>query len=236
MDSFRNMLPANCRVRRDGIETVIPATELVPGDIVVLQGGDKIPADIRLLSVAQMKVENSSITGESKPVRSTVEPEAPGGRLQECTNTCFNGSLCLEGAAVGVVLRTGDQTMIGRLALVTAAQGSGDSQLQREVQRFVYFIAVLAIAMAIVFFSIGVGRRRGDGVLNTFINGFLVVIVANVPQGLPATVVSLLTIGAPSPPPLYLFFLCLLPICLMRVLTACALPQLRGGCRRSTCM
>ncbi|KAJ0404408.1 hypothetical protein P43SY_007661 [Pythium insidiosum] len=196
MDSFKNMLPPKCTVLRDGVSQLLAAEELVVGDLVWVRNGDKVPADLRILLCSNLKVENSSLTGESELVPLTSKPEAASVAPLECKNIAFNGSLCFDGSALGVVLSIGDSTVIGRIAKLASATTQRETNMQREVKAFVRFVAVLAVSMASVLFTIGVVRKRGDDVLNTFINGFLVIIVANVPQGLPATVTSLLTITA----------------------------------------
>ncbi|GLE00034.1 hypothetical protein PINS_up008761 [Pythium insidiosum] len=196
MDSFKNMLPPKCTVVRDGVSQLIAAEELVVGDLVWVRNGDKVPADLRILLCSNLKVENSSLTGESELVPLSSKPQDAAVAPLECRNVAFNGSLCFDGSALGVVLSIGDCTVIGRIAKLASATTQRETNMQREVKAFVRFVAVLAISMASVLFAIGVARKKGKDVLNTFINGFLVIIVANVPQGLPATVTSLLTITA----------------------------------------
>ncbi|TMW67298.1 hypothetical protein Poli38472_012414 [Pythium oligandrum] len=196
MDSFKNMLPPKCTVVRDGVSQLIPAEELVVGDLVWIRNGDKVPADLRILLCNNLKVENSSLTGESELVslRATAHDESVAPL--ECKNVAFNGSLCFDGSALGLVLSIGDNTVIGRIAKLATSTAQRETNMQREVKAFVRFISILAIGMAAVLFGVGVARTKADDVLNTFVNGFLVIIVANVPQGLPATVTSLLTITA----------------------------------------
>ncbi|TYZ66595.1 hypothetical protein PybrP1_002592, partial [[Pythium] brassicae (nom. inval.)] len=196
MDSFNNMLPAQCTVVRDGASQVIPADELLVGDLVWINNGDKVPADLRVLLCSNLKVENSSLTGESELIPLTTKTQAADVPALECKNVAFNGSLCYDGAALGVVLSIGDKTVIGRIAKLASSTEERETNMQREVKSFVRFISVLAISMATVLFTIGMIRKKGDDALNTFVNGFLVIIVANVPQGLPASVTSLLTITA----------------------------------------
>ncbi|KAJ0392625.1 hypothetical protein ATCC90586_010877 [Pythium insidiosum] len=196
MDSFKNMLPPKCTVVRDSVSQLIAAEELVVGDLVWVRNGDKVPADLRILLCSNLKVENSSLTGESELVPLTSKPQATEVAPLECKNVAFNGSLCFDGSALGVVLSIGDSTVIGRIAKLASSTTQRETNMQREVKAFVRFVAVLAISMASVLFAIGVIRKKGKDVLNTFINGFLIIIVANVPQGLPATVTSLLTITA----------------------------------------
>lgn len=196
MDSFKNMLPQQCTVVRDGASQTIPAEELVVGDLVWVRNGDKVPADLRILQCNNLKVENSSLTGESELVTITSDAQEASVAHLECTNVVFNGSLCFDGSALGLVLTVGDKTVIGRIAELATSTTARETNMQREVKAFVRFISVLAVLMAGALFAIGVIRKGGDDVLSTFVNGFLVIIVANVPQGLPATVTSLLTITA----------------------------------------
>jgi sodium/potassium-transporting ATPase subunit alpha len=196
MDSFKNMLPAQCTVVRDGASRIIPAEELVVGDLVWVRNGDKVPADLRILLCNNLKVENSSLTGESELITVTSDAQEPSVAHLECKNVVFNGSLCFDGSALGLVLTIGDKTVIGRIAELATSTAVRETNMQREVRAFVRFISVLAVVMAGVLFAIGVIRKNGEDVISTFVNGFLVIIVANVPQGLPATVTSLLTITA----------------------------------------
>ena len=187
--------PQQCTVIRDGRESRIAACELVPGDLVLLGLGDRVPADVRLIDHRELKVEASSLTGESEAISCSVEAqhELPA----EARNLVFNSSLVMNGEGRGVVVRTGDTTMIGSIAKLASQTATVETTMQIEVRRVVHFVTVLAFASAIVFFSIGVGRfPTREGALRAFINGFIVVLVANVPEGLPATVASCLTITA----------------------------------------
>eukprot|EP00043_Microstomoeca_roanoka_P016509 m.169139 g.169139 ORF g.169139 m.169139 type:complete len:745 (-) comp16472_c4_seq1:369-2603(-) len=196
MEEFSKMTPLATVVIRDGVQAEIQGTNLAIGDIVAFKEGDVVPADVRLLQVNVLKVECSSLTGESVPIACEVEPVPEDVPARESHCLAFSGSLCLQGTAVGVVIRTGDYTMIGRIATVTTETSAIETQLTAEIRRFVKFVAVLAISMATVFFIIGVARQQGNNAIEIFINGFIIVIVANVPQGLPATVTSMLTVTA----------------------------------------
>ncbi|KAJ0410509.1 hypothetical protein ATCC90586_008316 [Pythium insidiosum] len=196
MDSFTKMLPQKCTVVRDGKSQLVPAEELVVGDLVWVRNGDKVPADIRVLLCSNLKVENSSLTGETELVPLTAKKMDDNIEPLECKNIAFNGSLCFDGSALGIVVTIGDSTVIGRIAKLASTTKHRQTNMEREVNHFVRFIAILALTMASILFAIGVIRLEGKKVLTTFVNGFLVIIVANVPQGLPATVTSLLTITA----------------------------------------
>jgi sodium/potassium-transporting ATPase subunit alpha len=127
MKGFQNLVPQNCKVCRGGNVRVIPATELVVGDIVHIRAGDKIPADLRIIFCQDLKVNNSALTGESE-----AQP-----RSAECTdknplethNLAFYTSLATEGDAVGVVIRTGDHTVLGKIASLANEAKKKDSPL-----------------------------------------------------------------------------------------------------------
>jgi sodium/potassium-transporting ATPase subunit alpha len=112
MDGFKNFIPPMCKCLRDGKLELIPAKKLVRGDIIEVKLGDRIPADIRILSCEDMKVDNSSLTGESEPqIRSNIctDPE----KILETKNIAFFGTLCTNGQGRGVVFNIGDSTIIG---------------------------------------------------------------------------------------------------------------------------
>jgi sodium/potassium-transporting ATPase subunit alpha len=196
MGGFAKMMPQQCTVVREGKEQRVAAEDLVPGDLVRLGLGDRVPADVRLITSNDLKVEMSSLTGEPDAIACFVERQhdAP----LEARNLAFNSALVMNGEGRGVVIRTGDNTMIGKIAtLATGTAGTGPSSMEREVLHFVHIVACIAVATAIVFFIIGAGRTRTkEGIMAAFINGFIIVMVAFVPEGLPATVSSCLTITA----------------------------------------
>jgi len=199
MDSFSKMLPSECRVIRGGRETTLTVDQLVPGDLVKIQNGDRVPADLVLLVCRSLKAECSSLTGESLPISCNVIVSGKSTPYFECKNVAFNSSLCFDGTALGLVIRTGDHTGIGTIAKLASETQTRPSTLQVEVSNFVKFVAIIAVSMATVSFVAAViiqGAKTVDEVINVFVNGFLVIIVANVPQGLPATVTSLLSLAA----------------------------------------
>lgn len=190
MKAFKNMLPRGCHVIRDGRLQDIPAANLVVGDVVRIGTGDQVPADIRLIYVNDLKVEVSSLTGESLPISCTTTSKEL--RVEEAKNVTFNSSQCLEGEAVGVVYATGDRTLIGTIAKLASQTTTVDTTLQKEVKGFVKRLTVFSFIMGVIFFIIGIAR--GQPPVTAFINGFIVVMIANVPEGLPVTVVTILTI------------------------------------------
>jgi len=203
MASFKSLLPPSCRVMRDGQETRIAAEDLVPGDVVIVQAGDKVPADIRLILADEMKVDNSSLTGESEPQPRTVE--CTDELAMETENIAFYSTLVLNGRGRGVVFRTGDNTLIGKIANLATGTGDQKSTLQKEIGHFVRFVSILAISMGIIYFCISIGLQLGQnsgGDQSTTTLAILAVvntigiIVANIPEGLPGTVTLCLTIAA----------------------------------------
>jgi sodium/potassium-transporting ATPase subunit alpha len=120
MDSFTKMLAAACTVIRDGSTQQIPVEDLVIGDLVLIKDGDKVPADLVLLLCRGLKVECSSLTGESEPITCSAQVSSKETRIFECKNLAFSSSLCFDGMAIGIVVRTGDKTVcVGVCAYVS---------------------------------------------------------------------------------------------------------------------
>ncbi|KAF9427269.1 hypothetical protein BGZ94_005220 [Podila epigama] len=196
LQSFLDLMPAKCYVQRDGKSVQIPASDLVLGDVVFARMGDKVPADIMIFGCTEMKVDNSSLTGETDPQDRAVVNDMKNPL--EARNLCFNGSLVVNGEGYGIVIRTGDNTVLGQIAGLTANEDAEKSPLSKEIDDFVKIIASIAITTAIVFFLIGyfaVYRDKPSGISST-LNFAIGVFVAWVPEGLPATVTMLLTIAA----------------------------------------
>ena len=194
MDTFKKMLPTKSKVIRDGSVKEIPADELVVGDICLIGAGDQVPADCRLLTAVNLRVECSSLTGESEPItlntNTCVKEHAPAN---EAVNVAFSSSLVIEGTAMGVVVRTSDQTLLGKIASVASKVEKGKTTLEVEVDRLVNFITVLSLVMATVVFA--GSMLQGNDFSFSFINGFVVIIIANVPQGLQLTVMVALNVS-----------------------------------------
>jgi magnesium-transporting ATPase (P-type) len=193
MKSFKNLLPRHAHVIRDGRLQDILARDLVEGDVVVVNTGDQVPADLRVIYQQEMKVEKSSLTGESLPVPVSTRA-APDDKLEEAPNVVFNTTKCTEGECVGVVIATGDHSMIGRIASLTSGTSNELTPIQKEVRHFVMCLAIFAFVLGLIFLAIGFGRGRNW--IDAVIGSFIVVLIACVPEGLPLTVVSCLTITA----------------------------------------
>ncbi|KII89378.1 hypothetical protein PLICRDRAFT_109244 [Plicaturopsis crispa FD-325 SS-3] len=193
--SFLAMIPPSCRVVRDGTISSIPAAELVKGDIVLLRVGDKTPADLVLFAASDLKVDNSSLTGESEPQERAPLPTGSKSRPVEAENLAFNSTLVVNGEAWGAVVRTGDHTFIGQIAALTGGESGNQSPLGVEIGRFVMMVSSIAIIFAIVFFVVGITTAYKGKAAQT-VTFAVSILVAFVPEGLPSVVTLLLSIAA----------------------------------------
>uniref|UniRef100_A0A6Q2ZCM9 Sodium/potassium-transporting ATPase subunit alpha-1 n=1 Tax=Esox lucius TaxID=8010 RepID=A0A6Q2ZCM9_ESOLU len=191
MDSFKKLVPQQALVVRDGEKMNIKAEEVVVGDLVEVKGGDRIPADLRIISASRCKVDNSSLTGESEP--QTRSPDFSNDNPLETRNIAFFSTNCVEGTARGVVINTGDHTVMGRIASLATSLEGGKTPIAKEIEHFIHIITGVAVFLGVSFFILSL--ILGYGWLEACI--FLIgIIVANVPEGLLATVTVCLTLTA----------------------------------------
>lgn len=183
MAAFRDMLSPRARVLRDQIEIDVDAAEIVVGDVLVVREGDRVPADARLVAATSLKVDNSSLTGESEPQLRTlaVSQAVP----LDSRNLIFSGTLVTAGTGRAVVYATGGATEIGRIARVTHETRRAESPIRRELRHFIRTISAIAVVLGLFFFAAGwlVGNDLWTNLV--FAIG---IIVANVPEGLLPTV------------------------------------------------
>uniref|UniRef100_A0A8C6WXF3 Sodium/potassium-transporting ATPase subunit alpha n=1 Tax=Neogobius melanostomus TaxID=47308 RepID=A0A8C6WXF3_9GOBI len=191
MDSFKKMVPQQALVIREGEKLQIDAELVVLGDLVEIKGGDRIPADLRVVSSSSCKVDNSSLTGESEP--QTRSPQFSHENPLETRNICFFSTNCVEGTARGVVIGTGDRTVMGRIATLASELEVGQTPINIEIEHFIRIITGVAVFLGMSFFvlSLILGYTWLEAVI--FLIG---IIVANVPEGLLATVTVCLTLTA----------------------------------------
>uniref|UniRef100_A0A8B9T4J2 Sodium/potassium-transporting ATPase subunit alpha n=1 Tax=Anas platyrhynchos TaxID=8839 RepID=A0A8B9T4J2_ANAPL len=189
--SFKNLVPQQATVIREGDKLQINANELVVGDLVEIKGGDRVPADIRIISAQGCKVDNSSLTGESEP--QTRSPECTHDSPLETRNIAFFSTMCLEGTATGLVINTGDRTIIGRIASLASGVENEKTPIAIEIEHFVDIIAGLAIFFGATFFV--VAMVIGYPFLRAMVF-FMAIVVAYVPEGLLATVTVCLSLTA----------------------------------------
>ncbi|MCX7793197.1 MAG: cation-transporting P-type ATPase [Thermodesulfovibrionales bacterium] len=188
---MKGLLPFRAKVLRNGILRDIDAREIVIGDIVCLNEGDRIPADMRLIESASLRVSQATLTGESEPIIKT--PELCESELLTSPNILFAGTSVISGHGRAVVFATGMRTEFGKIAHLAGTVSPGISPLQREIKRITRIVGIIATLMGIVFFITGFLVKR------TFFENFLFaigIIVANVPEGLLPTVTLSLAMGS----------------------------------------
>jgi len=190
MESFKNFLPEEVNVVRDEKQFTVDSKEIVRGDIVRVKAGDKIPADLRVLKSSDFKVDNASLTGESDA--QTRNPEvSKDENPMESTNLAFFGTNCAKGSCTGIVVRTGDHTLIGIIASMATDTKEVKTPIAIEIEHFIHVVSGIAVFLGVLFLIIGfiIGYEPIYNLV--FMIG---IIVANVPEGLLATVTVSLTL------------------------------------------
>ncbi len=192
LDALRRQARTVSRVRREGFETTVDAEDLVPGDIIVLNAGDRVPADARLLEASRLQAEESALTGESTTVEKVVVPVPLDTPLAERRSMLYLGTAIAAGRAVAIVVATGNQTELGRVGRLVATSVKERSPLETQLanlgHRLVY------IVLAIAFVVMVTGWLRGDG-LWMMVEVGISLAVAAVPEGLPAVTTLILALG-----------------------------------------
>jgi len=191
MEELKKFLPQRVMAVRAGEEAEVPADELVPGDVIVLREGDRVPADVRLVECRDLMVNNAPLTGESIPISLTAD--AVDRDLTESNNLGFAGCAILRGSGRGVVFATGFRSQFGRIAMLSRDIQRTVSPLERETAHMVRVLTVIAVAMGLTFFAYGVATGRSLWVNLVFMMG---IIVANVPEGLLPTFTLSLAMGS----------------------------------------
>jgi sodium/potassium-transporting ATPase subunit alpha len=191
MESFQRMLPAMVVVLRDGEPDQVDANQLVPGDVILLSEGDRVPADCRLIEANRLTVDLSSLTGESEP--QACDPTHSDEALLQSRNMLFSGSLVQSGDAKALVCRTGMSTEIGNIVELTKETEEVETPIHHELKYFIKIISGIAIFLGVSFFLISVAIGRGELASLIFAIG---IIVANVPEGLLPTVTLALTMAS----------------------------------------
>ncbi len=194
--ALRKMSVSMARVFRDGVLRSIPARELVPGDLILLEAGDRVPADARLTYVTNFQTQEASLTGESTPVQKGAEvidrAEVP---LADRTNMVFMGTVAVSGKARALVVSTGLHTELGHIAAMiqkAAEAERTETPLQRRLEQFGYTLLWLALGVVSVVFILG--YLRGEPLMVMFLTAVSLAVAA-VPEGLPAVVTITLALG-----------------------------------------
>lgn len=193
LDALKNMSAPHARVIRGGIEELIDASELVPGDIIKLEAGDFVPADARLLSSVSLKSEESALTGESVPSEKDAEAEVSGDApLGDRCNMVFSGCSITYGTATAVVTATGMDTEMGKIANLLDGEEEGQTPLQEKLAQLGKYLGFLALGACGIIFI--VGMVNGIPTMEIFMTAVSLAVSA-IPEGLPAIVTIVLSIG-----------------------------------------
>ncbi len=190
--ALMDIVPRMATVLRDGVRTSLPAAELVPGDVVVLEPGDKVPADLRLLTMRSLRTDEAMLTGESVPVSKAVATALEETVLADRRNLAFGGTLVVSGSGVGVVIATGARTELGRISELLQEADNLETPLVRQLGAVGKWLAVGIVTVAAILMVVGLWRGY------PLVEALLVAVtlaVAAIPEGLPAIVTIALAIG-----------------------------------------
>ncbi len=193
LEALRDASAPVARVRRDGSVQGIRAAGLVPGDVVLLQGGDVVPADIRLTRSERLLLDRSTLTGESIPEDGRVEPDAPDAELASRHSIAWSGTSVVGGRGEGLVVAIGSGTAFGQIAGTLATRERRRSPLQRELDRLVRILLVVAIGL--IAFTTGIGFVRGHSLGENVLAGISAAIAA-IPEEPPVLLAVILGLGA----------------------------------------
>src|SRR6201982_3690323 len=193
LDSIRNMLSAEARAVRGGETRMIPAEQLVPGDVVLLESGDKIPADLRLYETKNSRTEEAALTGESVPAEKSTDAVSENATVGDRESMAFSGTMVVSGRAAGLVVSTGNETELGRINQLLAGVSPLETPLLRQIKKFGYAITVAIGVISVLIFAYGKWVKGID-----FVELFQAVVgiaVSLIPEGLPALITITLAIG-----------------------------------------
>ncbi len=192
IEALTRMMVTEVTVVRDHQRCRVPSEDLVPGDVVLLESGDRVPADLRLFRSRNLQIDESALTGESVPVNKHVDPVALHAILAERANTAYAGTMVTRGRGSGVVWATGDRTEAGRIAEMTAKASSLATPLTRKIARFSRLLTVLILAFSAMTFLLGMWRGQPAP---TMFMAAIALAVSAIPEGLPVAVTITLAVG-----------------------------------------
>nr|WP_255546432.1 MULTISPECIES: HAD-IC family P-type ATPase [unclassified Nesterenkonia] len=193
LEGIRDMLSPRADVRREGSWATVDAELVVPGDIVRLRTGDKVPADVRLIHTADLAIEESALTGESVPSEKTTEASEQGAPLGDRTSMAFSGTMLTSGTATGVVVGTGENTEIGRINTMMSEVETLETPLTRQIARFGKVLSLGVLVLTLLLVGLGWGLHGTPiAELLQAAAGFA---VAAIPEGLPALITITLALG-----------------------------------------
>jgi len=191
--ALKRLVVPKARVVREGREKEVSSAELVPGDVVLLASGARVPADLRLLHRIELRVDEATLTGESLPVEKGVAPLAEENLIPaDQTNLAFMGTAVVNGRARGVVVATGDATVLGGIAGEVREIGPVRAPIQEKIDRFARAIGIIVLAAAAVLLVIGL--IVGESLKDMFMTA-VAAAVATIPEGLPIVVTIAMAVG-----------------------------------------
>ncbi|MFV8833408.1 cation-transporting P-type ATPase [Aquisalimonas sp. APHAB1-3] len=193
LDAIRQMLSPTALVIREGERQEIPADTVVPGDIVVLQAGDKVPADLRLVQIKNLRIDEAVLTGESVPVAKSVDAVADDAPLGDRVCMAYSGTLVTFGRGLGVVTATGDETEVGRISGMLTEVHSLQTPLIRQTEQFGRWLAGVILVISAATFAFGYWVRGYP--LDEMFLAAVSLAVSTIPEGLPAILTIALAIG-----------------------------------------
>lgn len=193
LSAIRGMLSLDAMVLRDGKRMQIPAEDLVPGDIVLLQPGDKVPADLRLFSVKNLRIEEAALTGESVPVEKRVTPVPEQASIGDRFCMAYSSTLVVYGQGAGIVVATSDRTEIGRISALLEHVDTIETPLLRQLAVFGRWLSgvIMVLAIAMLVYGMLLGHYRLDVMLLAAVS----IAVAAIPEGLPAIMTITLAVS-----------------------------------------
>ena len=193
LEAVRGLLSLQAVVIRDGRRQTVEATELVPGDLVFVQSGDRVPADLRLLSIRELQVDEAILTGESVPAGKQTAPVRPEAPIGDRRNMAFSGALVTYGQGTGIVTATGDATEVGQISAMLANVEPISTPLTQQLARFAHLLtgAILTLAIVTALFGIWVHHYPVSEMFLAAVG----LAVAAIPEGLPAIITITLAIG-----------------------------------------
>ncbi len=192
IEALARTMTSEATVVRDGRRTRMPASQLVPGDVIVLQAGDKIPADMRLTYTRDLRIDESTLTGESVPVEKWTNPQDEETALADRVNMAYASTLVAAGQGTGVVVMTGDDTEVGRISDLIAGAQDLKTPLTRKIAHLSKLLLFVILGLAVITAVVGI--VRGQPAVEMFLAAVALAVGA-IPEGLPAAVTITLAIG-----------------------------------------
>lgn len=200
IEALKDMVPQNATVIRAGKTVTLAVSELVPGDIVFLTAGDRVPADMRLLSLKNLQIDEAALTGESLPVQKSVDPVGAAALLADRICMVYSGTLVTAGTATAIVTGTGGDTELGRISQMIDSATDLETPLTQKLEVIGKYLTIGIVALTAIVMVIGVYRALGQGIelvaaLKDTLIFAIALAVGAIPEGLPAVVTIALAIG-----------------------------------------